>query len=57
MSQDPGSTFGRLLAGCISDRYDTEDRKALAEGVIFLILGAASSVVTTYLLATLGVFV
>ncbi|HXY56797.1 MAG TPA: hypothetical protein VEH01_04195 [Nitrososphaerales archaeon] len=54
MSQDPGSTFGGLLAGCIRDDYVKQERKILAEGIIFLILGAASSVATTYLLSLAG---
>ncbi len=57
MPPDPGSIFGGLLAGCIRDDYLKEDRKTLAEGVLFLIFGAASSVFTTYLLAWAGVFV
>jgi len=54
LSQDPGSTFGGLLAGCIRDDYVKQERKILAEGIIFLILGAASSVATTYLLSLAG---
>jgi hypothetical protein len=57
MSQDPGSTFGNLLGGCISDSYEKKDRRALFESVLFLFLGAISSVVTTYFLSVLGVFV
>ncbi len=57
MPQDPGSIFGGLLAGCIRDDYLKEDRKTLAEGVMFLIFGAVSSVLTTYLLSLAGVFV
>lgn len=53
MPQDPASTFGKLLAGCISDEYLKIDRKTLAEGAVFLILGALSSVVTTYALTRL----
>lgn len=57
LSQDPGSTFGGLLAGCISDDYVKEQRRILTEGVLFLILGAASSVATAYLLSLAGIFV
>jgi hypothetical protein len=57
MSQDPSSTFGGLLAGCISDAYQKQDRKTLAEGVLFMILGAACSVITTYVLSLAGVLV
>ncbi|MDG6902417.1 MAG: hypothetical protein JRM80_10740 [Nitrososphaerota archaeon] len=55
MPQDPGTLFGSLLAGCIRDDYLKDDRKVLAEGVVFLILGACSSVATTYLLSLAGV--
>lgn len=55
LPQDPGTLFGSLLAGCIRDEYLKDDRKVLAEGVIFLILGACSSVATTYLLSLAGV--
>ncbi len=35
--------------------YVKDDSRFMAEGVICLIFGAVSSVVTTYLLATVGV--
>ena len=57
MPQDPGSTFGGLLAGCISDVYQKEDRKTVAEGVLFMILGAVCSVATTYALSLAGLLV
>lgn len=57
MSADPGSLFGRLFSVCIRDEYVREDRKIMAEGALFLIFGAVSSVVTTYLLSLAGVFV
>ena len=57
MPPDPGSTFGGLIAGCFSDEYVREDRKALAEGVLFLILGAVCSVATTYALSLAGLLV
>ena len=57
MPQDPSSTFGGLLAGCISDAYQKRDRKALAEGVLFMTLGAVCSVVTTYALSLAGLLV
>lgn len=57
MPQDPGSTFGSLLAGCISDDYLKQDKKVLAEGVVFLVLGACSSIATTYLLSLAGILV
>ena len=51
MPRDPGSIFGGLLAGCISDAYLKQDKKVLAEEAVFLIIGALSSVVTTYALS------
>jgi hypothetical protein len=57
MPQDPGSTFGGLLAGCIRDDYVKEDRKMLAEGVLFMLLGAVCSVATTYALSLAGLLV
>ena len=57
MPQDPGSTFGGLLAGCISDAYQKQDRKTLAEGVLFMILGSVCSILTTYALSLAGVLV
>jgi len=55
--KDPGTIFGALLRGCISDRYADEDPKILAEGVLFLLLGAFSSVATTYVLSLAGILV
>ena len=57
MPPDPGSTFGGLLAGCISDNYEKRDRKQLAEGAAFLLLGAACSIATTYALSAVGLLV
>ena len=57
MPQDPGSTFGGLLLGCISDAYQKQDRKTLAEGVLFMIFGVACSVATTYALSMAGFLV
>jgi hypothetical protein len=51
MPRDPVSIFGGLLAGCISDVYLKQDKKVLAEEAVFLIVGALSSVATTYALA------
>ena len=42
---------------CIRDDHFKEDRKIVAEGVLCLILGAVSSVVTTYLLSLSGILV
>ncbi len=55
MPPEPGSIFGGLLARCIRDVYVKDDSRLVAEGVVFLIFGAASSVATTYLLASVGV--
>jgi len=52
---DPGSIFGGLLAGCIRDDYVKYKDRAAAEGVLFLLLGAVSSVITTYLLSLAGI--
>lgn len=41
------------MSVCVRDDFQKE-RKVLAEGVIFLALGAVSSVVTTYLLSLAG---
>jgi hypothetical protein len=51
MPRDPVSIFGALLAGCISDVYLKQEKKVLAEEAVFLIIGALSSVATTYALA------
>ena len=50
MPRDPASIFGGLLARCISDAYLKQDKKVLAEEAMFLIIGAMSSVATTYAL-------
>jgi len=55
LSQDPSSVFGGLLARCIRDDYLKGDNKLVTEGALFLILGAASSVATTYLLSMAGI--
>ncbi len=57
MSADPGSLFGSLLRGCVSDRYLKIDRGLPLEDVAFLLLGICSSVVTTYLLSLAGILV
>jgi hypothetical protein len=54
LPRDPGSIFGGLLAGCIRDEYLKDDNKIVAEGALFFLLGAASSVVTAYLLSMAG---
>jgi hypothetical protein len=51
---DPGAIFGSLLARCIRDEYADDDSKKVAEGVVFLMLGAFCSVLTTYLLSMAG---
>lgn len=53
MSKDPGSLFGNLTSVCIRDSFPDEGR-VLAEGVLLLVLGACSSVATTYLLSLAG---
>ena len=53
MPQDPGSTFGGLLNVCVSDEY-VKERKVVAEGVLFVFLGLASSFATAYFLSAAG---
>jgi hypothetical protein len=53
LPKDPGELFGRLLSVCISDSY-VKERKLLAEGVFFALLGIVSSFVTTYVLSAAG---
>jgi hypothetical protein len=57
MPRDPGTIFGGLLAACIRDDYVKEDKKVWAEGVLFVVLGACSSVITTYFLSLAGILV
>lgn len=57
LSRDPGSIFGGLFSVCIRDDYVKPDRKMVAEGVLCLILGAVSSIVTTYVLSVAGILV
>jgi hypothetical protein len=53
LPQEPRAIFGSLMSFCI--REDSmDDRRFLAEGALFLILGAVSSVVTTYILSAAG---
>lgn len=54
MPKDPGSLFGNLLSVCIRDEYAKEP-KVLVQGVLLLLLGACSSVVTTYVLTLAGI--
>jgi len=48
--------FGGLMRSCIRDDYKKES-SVLTEGVVVMLLGLASSVLTTYVLASLGLFV
>jgi len=57
LSKDPGSIFGGLFSVCIRDDYVKQDRKMVAEGVLCLILGMVSSVLTTYVLSLAGILV
>ena len=41
------------MSVCVSDTY-RKDKKLLAEGIAFVVLGAFSSFLTTYLLSTVG---
>ncbi|MDG6982270.1 MAG: hypothetical protein JRM74_02330 [Nitrososphaerota archaeon] len=53
MPPEPGPLFGGLLNFCVSERYN-DDRKILAEEVVLVVLGAASSFLTVYALSALG---
>jgi hypothetical protein len=53
LPRDLGTLFGGLLNVCISDSF-VKERKLLAEGALFVLLGVASSFVTTYLLSIAG---
>ncbi len=57
MSRDPLSLFGPLMLVCISDEYVKNDKGLVRDGVLFAVLGIASSVLTTYLLSVLGLLV
>jgi len=57
LSRDPGSIFGGLFSVCIRDDYVKQDKKIVAEGVLCLILGMVSSVLTTYVLSLAGILV
>ena len=54
MAPEPGSVFGNLLRGCISDQYLPKDKGATVEGVLMVTLGLFSSVATAYLLSAVG---
>jgi hypothetical protein len=56
MVQDPLSVFGSLLGVCVSEE-DSRDRSGVAEGAVLFLLGVGSSVLTTYILAALGILV
>ncbi|HYB76183.1 MAG TPA: hypothetical protein VEC08_04420 [Nitrososphaerales archaeon] len=56
MSKDPSSVFAGISQSCIRDEY-VEDEKVIREGVLMLILGIGSSVMTVYVLSLLGLFV
>ncbi len=57
MGPDPGAIFGGLMRGCISDSYLKKDKGVILESALSLILGIASSIVTTYVLAAVGLLV
>ncbi|MDG6918780.1 MAG: hypothetical protein JRN40_01830 [Nitrososphaerota archaeon] len=46
--------FGDLLAVCVNDEY-RQEKRVLAEGVLLVLLGGASSFLTAYALAALGI--
>jgi len=55
MASDPGSVFGKLTGGCISDEYIHKKMTGAAESFLFLLIGVCSSVATTYLLSAAGI--
>ncbi|HLQ06971.1 MAG TPA: hypothetical protein VK126_04390 [Nitrososphaerales archaeon] len=57
MPPEPGSIFGSLLGACISDDYVEHGKRGMAEEVLALVIGACTSVATTYLLSVAGIFV
>ena len=57
MNSDPSSVFGKLFTACIRDDYAKLDRRMVAEGFLCLVLGAVSSIVTTYILSLAGILV
>ena len=56
MPREPMSEFGALMNVCVSDEY-RRDRGVVRDGAVFIILGLASSVLTTYLLSLARIFV
>ncbi len=56
MPKDPMTLFGGLMQSCIRED-ETEDRKVVVESLVFLVAGVASSIVTTYVLASLNILV
>lgn len=57
MAQDPGSIFGSLLGACIRDDYTEHGKRGMAEELLCVVVGACTSVATTYLLSVFGIFV
>jgi len=55
MAPEPGSVFGNLLRGCISDLYLPKDRAMALESVLMLVLGVSSSVATAYILSAASI--
>jgi hypothetical protein len=51
------TTFGPLLNGCIREDVQKRNGRALLESATLLLIGMASSILTTYALAALGIFV
>jgi predicted aconitase with swiveling domain len=56
MSKDPSSFFGGLSKGCIRDEY-VKDPETVRDGVLLMLLGAGSSVLTVYLLSLVRILV
>jgi len=57
LTEDPVTTFGALLNGCIDDYCEKTERRMLVEGTLLLLLGVASAFLTNYMFSFLGIFV
>jgi hypothetical protein len=57
MIRDPSGTFGKLVTYCLNDDSEGGRRSVFLSEMFLFGLGIASSVVTTYFLAQLNIFV
>jgi hypothetical protein len=56
LSKEPSSVFAGISQSCIRDEY-VEEEGVVRDGVLMLVLGIGSSVMTVYVLSLLGLFV